>query len=115
MATHKNDARSRKGQIGLLILRAKTTQGKLRTVDYAELSSLNISQEGTPLRPIVSSIHAPTTGISKMLDTLIRPLFDKYVSQTSFLDGVHLIRRLRDIRQSRSAETDDPFLYLRHP
>jgi hypothetical protein len=53
-----------------------------------------ILQEGTPLRPIVSSIHAPTTGISKMLDQLIRPIFDENVEQTTFIDGVQFIRRL---------------------
>ncbi|CAF4817808.1 unnamed protein product, partial [Rotaria magnacalcarata] len=30
---------------------------------------------GTPLRPIVSGMNAPTTKISRMLDRLIRPLF----------------------------------------
>jgi hypothetical protein len=34
------------------------------------------SWEGTPLRPIVSSTNTPTTGISKFLDQLIRPLFE---------------------------------------
>ncbi|CAF4187077.1 unnamed protein product, partial [Adineta steineri] len=52
-------------------------------------------KEGTPLRPIVSSINAPTTGISKLLDRLIRPLFDQHVEQTTIIDGVHLIRRLQ--------------------
>lgn len=47
-----------------------------------------------PLRPIVSYVHAPTTLISKMLDELLRPLFDRYVKQTTIIDGVHLIRRL---------------------
>ena len=46
------------------------------------------------MRPIVSSIHAPTTDISKMLDQLIRPLFDQHVQETTILDGVDLIRRL---------------------
>jgi hypothetical protein len=48
-----------------------------------------------PLRPIVSSIHASTTGISKILNRLIRPLFDQYVQQTTIIDGVDLIRRLQ--------------------
>jgi len=39
-------------------------------------------------------MHAPTTGISKMLDRLIRPLFDEHVQQTTFIDGVQFIRRL---------------------
>ncbi|CAF1366004.1 unnamed protein product [Adineta ricciae] len=51
-------------------------------------------KQGTPLRPIVSSMHTPTTGISKMLDQLIRPLFDQHVEKTTIIDGVHLIRRL---------------------
>ncbi len=29
-----------------------------------------------------------------MLDELIRPLFDKYVKQTTLIDGVHLVRQL---------------------
>ncbi|CAM4848967.1 unnamed protein product [Rotaria magnacalcarata] len=49
---------------------------------------------GTPLRPIVSGMNAPTTKISRMLDRLIRPLFDQYVKQTTIIDGVHLIRQL---------------------
>ncbi|CAF3291710.1 unnamed protein product, partial [Rotaria socialis] len=49
---------------------------------------------GTPLRPIVSSLHMPTTGISKFLDKLIRPLFDKYARSTTIIDGVDLIQRL---------------------
>jgi hypothetical protein len=46
------------------------------------------------LRPIVSSMHTPTTGISKFLDKLLRPLFDKHVRSTTIIDGVDLIRRL---------------------
>jgi hypothetical protein len=39
-------------------------------------------------------MNTPTTGISKFLDQLIRPLFDKYVRSTTFFDRVDLIRRL---------------------
>jgi hypothetical protein len=53
-----------------------------------------LSQEGTPLRPIVSSMNTPTTGISKLLDEIIRPIFDKHVRSTTIIDGVDLIRRL---------------------
>ncbi len=42
----------------------------------------------------MSSINTPTTGISKFLDQLIRPLFDKHVRSTTIIDGVDLIRRL---------------------
>ena len=39
-------------------------------------------------------MNTPTTGISKFLDKLIRPLFDKHVRTTTIIDGVDLIRRL---------------------
>ena len=42
----------------------------------------------------MSSINTPTTGISKFLDQLIRPLFDRHVRSTTIIDGVDLIRRL---------------------
>jgi hypothetical protein len=38
-------------------------------------------------------MNTPTTGISKFLDRLIRPLFDKHVRSTTIIDGVDLIRR----------------------
>jgi hypothetical protein len=36
-----------------------------------------------------------TTGISKFLDQLIRPLFDKHVRSITIIGGVDLIRRLK--------------------
>ena len=39
-------------------------------------------------------MNTPTTGISKFLDKLLRPLFDKHVRSTTVIDGVVLIRRL---------------------
>jgi hypothetical protein len=39
-------------------------------------------------------MNTPTTGISKFLDRLLRPLFDKHVRPTTIIDGVDLIRRL---------------------
>jgi hypothetical protein len=39
-------------------------------------------------------MNTPTTGISKFLDQLIRPLFDKHVRSTTIIDGVDLIHRL---------------------
>jgi hypothetical protein len=40
-------------------------------------------------------MNTPTTGISKFLDRLIRPLFDKHVRSTTIIDGTDLIRRLQ--------------------
>jgi hypothetical protein len=39
-------------------------------------------------------MNPPTTGISKFLDQLLRPLFDKHVRSMTIIDGVDLIRRL---------------------
>ena len=40
-------------------------------------------------------MRTPTTAISKFLDKLIRPLFDKHARPTTIIDGVDLIRRLQ--------------------
>jgi hypothetical protein len=39
-------------------------------------------------------MNTPTTAISKLLDKLIRPIFDKHARSTTIIDGVDLIRRL---------------------
>jgi hypothetical protein len=39
-------------------------------------------------------MNTPTTGISKFLDQLIRPLFDKHVRSTTIIDGVDFLHRL---------------------
>ncbi|CAF1128678.1 unnamed protein product [Rotaria magnacalcarata] len=49
---------------------------------------------GTPLKPIVSSMNMPTTGISKFLDKIIRPIFDKHARSITIIDGASLIQRL---------------------
>jgi hypothetical protein len=41
-------------------------------------------------------MNTPTTGISKFLDQLIRPIFDKHVRSTTIIDGVDLIRHLEN-------------------
>ncbi len=42
----------------------------------------------------MSSLNTPTTGISKSLDRIFRPLFDKRVCSRTIIDGVDLIHRL---------------------
>jgi hypothetical protein len=39
-------------------------------------------------------MNTPTTGISKFLDQLIWPLFDKHVRSTTIIDGIDLIHCL---------------------
>ncbi|CAF2831392.1 unnamed protein product [Rotaria sp. Silwood2] len=52
-------------------------------------------KDGTPFRPIMHTIDSPTTNISRLLDRLIRPIFNEKVADTSIIDGAHLIKRLR--------------------
>ncbi|CAF3336354.1 unnamed protein product [Rotaria socialis] len=39
-------------------------------------------------------MNMPTTGISKFLDKLIRPIFDKHARSITIIDGVDFIQRL---------------------
>ncbi|CAF1515433.1 unnamed protein product [Rotaria magnacalcarata] len=50
---------------------------------------------GTPLRPIMNTIKAVTRPISDFLDELIRPIFDQYNKDNTIIDGVNLIKRLK--------------------
>ncbi|CAF1544313.1 unnamed protein product [Rotaria sp. Silwood1] len=48
----------------------------------------------TPLRPIMAGLKSPTIGISKWLDGLLRPLFDRLAFNTTILNGVQLIKQV---------------------
>jgi hypothetical protein len=48
-------------------------------------------QDDIPVRPIENTIHAVTTNISKFLDELLRPIFDKHCKETTIIDGASLI------------------------
>jgi hypothetical protein len=49
---------------------------------------------GTPLRPIISGLRHPTIKISKFLDDLLRPLFNKMARPTTVDSGFELVKRL---------------------
>ena len=49
---------------------------------------------GTPLRPIISGLRHPTINISKFLDNLLRPLFDRMAQATTIESGFELVKRL---------------------
>ncbi|CAF4003077.1 unnamed protein product, partial [Rotaria sordida] len=55
---------------------------------------------GTPLRPIVSSIKAATTGVSHFLDILLRPLFNRVTKDTTFINGIDFVRQLERYRMN---------------
>ncbi|CAF3751880.1 unnamed protein product [Rotaria sp. Silwood1] len=69
-------------------------------------------KKGTPLRPIINTIHAATTAISKYLDQSIRPLFDRFARSTTILDGVDLLVQLqRYIEKARLVLQTNAFVY----
>ncbi|CAF1546900.1 unnamed protein product [Rotaria sp. Silwood1] len=50
---------------------------------------------GTPLRPIISGLKHPTVKISKFLDELLLPLFDKMASNTTVTSDFELVKQLQ--------------------
>ncbi|CAF1513223.1 unnamed protein product, partial [Rotaria sordida] len=57
---------------------------KSNEVDLAHLYYLpKAHKPNTPLRPIISGLKHPTIKISKYLDDLLRPLFDKMARETT--------------------------------
>ncbi|CAF4383889.1 unnamed protein product, partial [Rotaria magnacalcarata] len=87
-----NDLRSKKY---ILSWQLGKMMPKRETVQLAYLYFIpKPHKAGAPLRPIVSSMNMPTTGISTFLDKLIRPIFNKHVRSTTIIDGVDLIYRL---------------------
>ncbi|CAF1423244.1 unnamed protein product [Rotaria sordida] len=50
---------------------------------------------GTPLRPIISGLKHPAIKISKFLDELLRPLFDKMAAKTTVNSGFELVKQLQ--------------------
>ena len=47
-----------------------------------------------PLRPIVTSMHAPATLISKFLNDLLAPVYLKGTRRYTFINNIDVIRRL---------------------
>ncbi|CAF4633461.1 unnamed protein product, partial [Rotaria sp. Silwood1] len=78
---------------------------KSNEVELAHLYYLpKAHKPGTPLRPIISGLKHPTKKISKFLDELLRPLFNKMASNTTVTCGTEVIKQLhewskRNIRQ----------------
>ena len=50
----------------------------------------------TPLRPIIAGLKHPTIKISKFIDNLLRPLFDKMAQQTTVTSGFELVKQLEE-------------------
>ncbi|CAF3480250.1 unnamed protein product [Rotaria sp. Silwood1] len=50
----------------------------------------------TPLCPIISGLKHPTIKVSKFLDELLRPLFNKMASNTTVTSGTEVIKQLHE-------------------
>ncbi|CAF2979464.1 unnamed protein product [Rotaria socialis] len=61
---------------------------------------LKAHKPGTPLRPIVAGLKHPTIKISKLLDELLRPLFDQMASKTMITSGFELLKHLQEWSKS---------------
>ena len=68
--------------------------------EEAELSHLyylpKAHKMNTPLRPIVAGLKHPTVKISKFLDGLLRPCFNKMARETTVTSGFELIKQLHE-------------------
>ncbi|CAF4702542.1 unnamed protein product, partial [Rotaria sp. Silwood2] len=66
-------------------------------VEFAYLYYLpKAHKPGTSLRPIISGLRHPTIKISKFLDDLLRPLFDKMAQETTVTSGFELVKKLNE-------------------
>ena len=54
---------------------------------------------GTPFRPIISDLKHPTIKISKFLDDLLRPLFDKMATKTTVTSGFEFVKNCTNGQQ----------------
>jgi len=75
---------------------------KPNEVELAHLYYLSKAHKpGTPLRPIISGLRHPTVKISKFLDDLLRPLFNKMAAETSVERGFELLKKLDNWSKSK--------------
>ncbi|CAF1571918.1 unnamed protein product [Didymodactylos carnosus] len=59
---------------------------------YHDLSKAH--KPGTPLGPIIASMYAPATLLSKFLNDLLAPIFLKVARDTTYINGIDVVRKL---------------------
>ncbi|CAF3803647.1 unnamed protein product [Rotaria sp. Silwood1] len=68
---------------------------KMNKLELAYLYTLpKVHKAGTPIRPIVSGLHAPVTFVSKFLYHLLTPIYMQVAHETTFINSINLVRRL---------------------
>jgi hypothetical protein len=55
-------------------------------------------------------MNGPTIGVSHFLDHLLRPIFDFVAEQTTFINGIDLIRQLEKYRDSGHLRSSTQFI-----
>ncbi|CAF3160897.1 unnamed protein product [Rotaria sp. Silwood2] len=83
------------------LLSTKTNHKNVQLLDqiitaiHTRENNMKQRAKATPLRPVLNTVHAATKQISQYLDKLIRPLFDRFVRQTTIVDGANLLAHLQ--------------------
>jgi hypothetical protein len=62
-------------------------------------------KDGTPLRPIIAGLKHPTIKISRFLDELLRPLFNKMANSTTVTSGFEALERLKKWSEKNLSST----------
>ena len=55
-------------------------------------------------------MNGPSTGVSHFLDGLLRPLFDRAAKQTTFVNGIDLVRQLQTYRNAGHLSSSTRFV-----
>ncbi|CAF2729090.1 unnamed protein product [Rotaria sp. Silwood2] len=74
------------------VMRLRPNLKKLELVRYHGLPKTH--KDGTPLRPIIVPINAPTTLISKFLNNLLAPIYLQVARDTTFINDIDAVRKL---------------------
>ncbi|CAF3956129.1 unnamed protein product [Rotaria sp. Silwood1] len=53
-----------------------------------------MGQPGTPLRPIIASIHAAATLVSKFLNDLLAPIYLNVAREMTFINSIDVVSKL---------------------
>ncbi|CAF3740828.1 unnamed protein product [Rotaria sp. Silwood1] len=67
---------------------------------------------GTPLRPIIASIHAPSTLVSKFLNGLLAPIYLNVAREATFINGIDVIRKLEKYIATGHFQTTTKFIVI---
>ncbi|CAF3969206.1 unnamed protein product [Rotaria sordida] len=98
-------------QKGLTIRQANKLRPNLNRLELAHFHGLpKTHKDGTPLRPIIASINAPTTLISKFLNNLLAPIYLQVARETTFINDIDTVRKLEKYVSHRYLTSTTQFI-----